>query len=75
MKGQKLGQTNVVKHEIKTTGSPIKSQFRRVPWGVKEEFEAIKEEERMKDMGMIEPSESPCVDPVVLVRKKDRSLR
>ena len=73
LEGQKLGQTNVVKHEIKTTGPPIKSQFRRVPWGVKEE--AMKEEQRMKDMGVIEPSESPWAAPVVLVRKKDGSLR
>lgn len=47
LKGEKLGQTSVVRHDIKTTGHPIKSQFRRVPMGVKEE--AMKEEQRMKD--------------------------
>ena len=73
LKGQKLGQTNAVKHDITTTGPPIKSQFRRVPWGVKDE--AMKEEERMKEMGVIEPSESPWASPVVLVRKKDGTLR
>ena len=73
LKGQKLGQTNVVKHDIVTSGAPIKSQFRRVPWGVKEE--AMKEEQRMKDMGVIEPSESPWAAPVVMVRKKDGCLR
>ena len=72
-KDEPLGQTDVVEHEIKTTGPPIKLQYRRVPPGLKEE--AVKEEERMKQMGVVEPSESPWAAPVVLVRKKDGTLR
>lgn len=72
-KDEPLGQTSVVKHEIKTSGPPIKSHYRRVPTGLRDE--AILEEERMKDLGVIEPSESPWAAPVVLVRKKDGTLR
>ena len=72
-KDEPLGQTDIVKHEIKTSGEPIKMRYRRVPTGLKEE--AIQEEERMKKLGVIEPSESPWAAPVVLVRKKDGTLR
>ena len=70
---QPLGQCNVVEHDIKTEGPPIKMRFRRIPAGLRDE--AVAEEERMKKMGVIEPSESPWAAPVVLVRKRDGSLR
>ena len=35
-KDEPLGQTDVVEHEIKTTGPPIKMHYRRVPSGLKE---------------------------------------
>ena len=72
-KDEPLGQTDVVQHHIKTEGDPIKCGYRRIPTGLKEE--AVKEEERMKSLGVIEPSESPWAAPVVLVRKKDGTLR
>jgi len=59
-------------HDIKTEGPPIKTQFLRVPVGLWQE--AI-QEERMKKVGVIEPSESPWAGPVMLVCKKDGSLR
>jgi len=73
LQGEPLGQTDAVHHEVKTTGPPIKTRYRRVPMGLREE--AVKEEERMKSLHVIEPSQSPWAAPVVLVRKKDGSLR
>ena len=72
-KDEPLGQTAVVEHDIKTSGTPIKSRYRRIPTGLKEE--AVREEQRMKDLNVIEPSESPWAAPVVLVRKRDGTLR
>jgi hypothetical protein len=72
-KEQPLGQTDVIEHSITTEGEPIKSRYRRVPIGLRQE--AVDEEERMKALGVIEASESPWAAPVVLVRKKDGTLR
>ena len=69
-----MGRTDVVLHDIDTgNAEPIKGKPRRTPLGLRDE--AMKEEQKMKDMGVIEPSESPWASPVVLVRKKDQSLR
>ena len=68
-----LGQCDIVQHEIKTEGEPIKVSYRRIPVGLREE--AVKEENRMKELGVIEPSESPWAAPVMLVQKRDGSLR
>ena len=68
-----LGQTDIVYHDIKTSGTPIKMSYRRIPAGLRQE--AIEEEERMKKLDVIEPSDSPWAAPVVLVRKKDGTLR
>ena len=74
LKGQPLGRTSEVLHDIDTGDSkPIKNRARRTPFGLREE--ARKEEEKMKEMGIIEPSSSPWASPVVLVRKKDQSIR
>ena len=70
-KDKPLGQPDVVHHDIRTIGDPIKSQYRWIPMGLKEE--AIKEEDRMKKLGVIEPSESSWAAPEVLVRKKGRN--
>ena len=67
-----LGQSDIVKNDIQTTGEPIKSQYQRIPIGLREE--AIQEEDWMKKLGVIEPSESPCAAPVILVRKRDKTL-
>ena len=67
------GQCDLAQHEIKTEGEAVKVPFRRIPVGLREE--AVKEEMRMKELGVIEPSESPWAAPVVLVRKRDGSLR
>ena len=47
-KDNPVGQSAVVQHNIRTTGDPIKSQYRWIPEGLREE--AIKEEDRMKKL-------------------------
>ncbi len=69
-----LGHTSVVKHKINTgTAQPIKQRPRRVPIAWRDESQA--EVDRMLRQGVIQPSDSPWASPVVLVRKKDNSLR
>jgi transposase InsO family protein len=69
-----LGRTDTVKHHIKLTDdTPFKERHRRVPPSMYEEVRNhIKE---MLDLDAIRPSHSPYSSPVVLVRKKDGSLR
>lgn len=69
-----LGRTGLVRHRIFTgEAAPIKQAPRRFPRAKK----AAAEEEikRMLRLGVIEPSCSPWASPVVLVGKKDGSLR
>jgi transposase InsO family protein len=69
-----LGRTNVVKHKINTgTAVPVKQPPRRVPLAQQEE--AAQEVKHMLETGVIEPSKSPWASPVVLVKKKDGSIR
>jgi len=73
-KGDALGRTNIVKHRIETTNvTPIKQHARRFPIHQRDEGNKIVEE--MLDADIIEPSNSPWSSPVVLVKKKDGSLR
>ena len=69
-----LGEMRNVKHTIDTEGSrPIRVPYRRLPHrqrkNIRTEIDAI----LMADV--IEPSNSPWSDPVVMVQKKDGSLR
>ena len=47
--------------------------MRRVPFAVRDEIARNLQE--MQDANVIQPSNSPWASPVVLVRKKDRTLR
>ena len=72
--GNKLGKTNIVKHHINTNDHlPIKQQHRREPLGMQS---VVKDElHKMEEKGIIEPSNSAWASPIVLVRKKDGSIR
>ena len=69
-----LGRTNLVKHTIDTgSAPPIRMQPRRLPPHRREQAQALVN--RMLQGGIIQPSASPWSSPVVLVKKKDGSLR
>ena len=54
-KDEPPGQTDVVKHKVKTSGPPTKSYYTQVLAGLMEE--AIQKEQRMKRLGVIKRSE------------------
>ncbi len=64
----------MVKHTIETGAHPpIKMPLRRAPYRQQELVE--EEVKKMLATGVVEPSESPWSSPIVLVRKKDGTLR
>ncbi|KAK3745520.1 hypothetical protein QZH41_009917, partial [Actinostola sp. cb2023] len=69
-----LGCTSAVKHRIKLNDNiPFKQRHRRIPPA---QYEEVRQ--HLKDMlecGVIRESHSPWSSPVVLVRKRDGSLR
>ena len=69
-----LGCTSAVEHEIRIIDSePFKERFRRIPPLLLEEVCASLRD--MLDVGTICLSQSPWCNAVVLVRKKDSTLR
>ncbi|KAL5460388.1 hypothetical protein EMCRGX_G033834 [Ephydatia muelleri] len=69
-----LGRTDRVQHEVRTDDAyPIRQRVRRTAPAQREETRKLIEEMLHKDI--IQPSSSPWVSPVVLVRKKDGSAR
>lgn len=69
-----LTQTHLVAHEIDTGNTaPIRQRTRPVPIGAREKLKAILSD--LLERGIIKRSRSPWASPVVLVRKKDGSLR
>ena len=69
-----LGKTDLVKHHIELNNyTPIKDRYRQIqPQQYEEVRKHLKE---MLDIRAIRRSNSPWASPVVLVRKKDGSLR
>ena len=71
--GSPISSTSLVEHEIHTTGPPTRLPFRRQNPLVREiEQQQIKE--MLRDE-VIRPSTSPWASPVVMVKKKDGSMR
>ena len=69
-----MGHTDLVTHRIELTDEqPFRERHRRIPPSM---YREVKEHLRqMLDANVIRPSTSPYASPVVLVRKKDSSLR
>ena len=71
-----IGHTKAVEHVIELKDpdvAPFKEQFRRIP---PPQVDEVREHLKvMLDAGAIQPSDSPWWNAVVLVRKKDGSLR
>lgn len=68
-----LDRTNVLSHRIDTEGAPIRQGVRRVPLPQREEIRKLLKE--MQERDIIVPSKSPWASPIVLVPKKDGSIR
>ena len=68
------GKTHAIQHKINLTSDAVirKKPF-PVPASMKKAVE--NEVEKMLDMGIIEPSDSPYCSPVVLVNKSNNALR
>ena len=68
------GRTDQIQHDIKLlTSEPIRSKGYPIPFKTRDVMEA--EIQEMIDLDVIEPSISPYSSPVVLVPKKDGSVR
>ena len=69
-----LGSTSRIKHEIKLSDpKPFKDHYRQIP---PQQFEEVRAHlQDMLKVGAIRKSTSPWASPMVLVQKKDGSLR
>ena len=69
-----LGSTSLVKHTIKVVDpKPFKERYHRIP---PHQFEEVhKHLKEMEEIGAIRRSNSSWASPVILVKKKDGSLR
>ena len=68
-----LGNTPLLEHGIETHGPPLRQPYRRQnPAARREEMAQV---QQMLSSNVIRPSNSPWASPVVMVRKKDCSLR
>ena len=71
--GDPISSTSLVEHEIHTTGRPIRQPFRRQNPIIRD-IEQQQVKEMLRD-GVVRPSSSPWASPVVMVKKKDGSMR
>ena len=68
-----LGNTPLLEHTIETHGPPLRQPYRRQNPAVRRE--EMTQVQQMLSSNIIRPSNSPWASPVVMVRKKDGSLR
>ena len=69
-----FGTTDRITHDIETGDQrPIRQPPRHVPFVLWDQANKIVQD--MLNRGVIEPSKSPWASPIVLVEKKDRTLR
>ena len=68
-----LGNTPLLEHAIETHGPPLRQPYRRQNPAVRRE--EMVQVQQMLSSNVIRPSNSPWASPVVMVRKKDGSLR
>ena len=69
-----LGYTRQLEHHINTgDATPIRQPARRIPFMQREEIQKLLKE--MEKKKIIQPSKSPWASQVVLVKKKDGSMR
>ena len=68
-----LGFTNTIEHMIETTGSPVMQYPRRQPMHLEKKVDEMIDE--LLKAGVIRPCQSPWNAPLVIVGKKDGSIR
>ena len=68
-----LGCTPLLQHTIEIEGPPLCQPYRRQNPAVRRE--EIAQVQQMLSSGVIRPSSSPWASPVIMVKKKDGSLR
>ena len=74
LESNELGCTSAIEHEIRIeNGEPFKEWFRCIPLPLLEEVRTSLRD--MLEAGAIHPSQSPWCNVVVLVQKKDGTLR
>ena len=74
LEANERGETNLVQFEINTgDSSPTKQPTRYIPHPARQEVAELLKE--MQEANVIKPCKSPWASPVVLVRKKDGTLR
>ena len=68
-----LGHTTVIKHEIRTTGPPISANPRRQPMHLEDKIDKLVVD--LLKANIIKSCKSPWNSPLVIVPKKDESIR
>ena len=74
MHDDERGETDLMEFSIETgSASPKRQATRRIPFAARQEITS--QLDKMQRNNVIKPSESPWASPVVLVRKRDGTLR